>query len=360
MSKIIKVLDPQAGNIQETHISDNAADPTADGQLPAANALFEARPGKHVSLSEASTTNEFPTLLRDGIKTIAFDRYAGTPVTWNLWAMVEPSDKQSEDWVEENQIGELPIVPENGPFPEFKQDLDRTVNIRNYKRGGIISVTEEMIRFNRTNLIKRQAAQLGRAAARTREQACYSVLTTTANYVRTTADGDNDVGANTAATTFSAAGLNLALSVLRTMKDRKSGAYLGVEPNTLIVAPQLEMAAKQLLLSPVLQIPGDGVTTAKVYGTGATNPFRGLIDTIIVSPRVGASYQWALLERQQAVVLQEVEGLQVLQESAGRVEHEGYFKYDNIRFRVRDWYGVGMLNDRFAYFSSSTTAPAVG
>jgi len=58
-------------------------------------------------------------------------------------------------------------------------------------------------------------------------------------------------------------------------------------------------------------------------------------------------------------VLQEVEGLQILQESVGQVQQEGYFRYDNIRYRVRDWYGVGMLNDRYAYLSTSATAPTV-
>lgn len=352
-SKIIKILDPQAGRTEETIVRESDAGPSA-------LSLFEVQRGRRpMSLLEAATTSEFPQLLRDGIRAIAFDRYMATPVTWSQWVAVIPSDKQSEDWIEENILGEAPIVHEGTPYPEVKRDLDRTVNIRNYKRGLILAVTEEMIRFNRTNLIKREAEQLGRTHANTREQSCYTVLTTAGNYTRTTAAGDNDVGNNTAATTFSAAGLNTALNTLRTMKDRKSGVYMGVNPDTLVVAPQLEMAAKQLLMSPALQIPGDGVTTAKVYGTGVTNPFRGLVNTIIVSPRMGTSYQWALLEARQAVVLQEVEGLQILQEAVNRVEHEGYFLYDSIRYRSRDWFGVGMLNDRFAFYSSATAAPAV-
>ena len=207
----------------------------------------------------------------------------GVPTTWPQICDVVPSDKQQEDWLEENALGELPIVHEGTPYPEGRQDLDRTLAIRNYKRGLILAVTEEMIRFNKTNLIKRQAAQLGRSAANTREQTCYSVLTTGGNYVRNSTTGDNDIGANTAATTFSAAGLNTALTTLRTMKDRKSGVYFGVIPDMLIVAPRLEVAAKQLLLSPFLQRTG-GSTTAEVYGSGTTNPFRGLVNTIIVSP----------------------------------------------------------------------------
>lgn len=353
-TKIINILDPQAGTLKETVIDQRAV-----AQTNHAGQIFQSGSHGPMTLREASVLNEFPVLLRDGIRSITFDRYASTPVTWPMFVPVEPSDKQSEDWAEENDIGDLPVVPENTPYPEFSQSIDRTINIRNFKRGGIISVTEEMIRFNKTLLIKRQAQKLGRAAAMTREQAAYSVLTATANYVRNSTTGDNDIGANTAATTFSAGGLNIALNVLRTMKDRKSGHYLGVNPNLLIVAPQLEMAAKQLLLSSNLQIPGSGNGTAVVYGSGSNNPFKGVIDTIIVSPRIGTSYQWALQEAKQAMILQEVDGLQVLQEAAGQIQHEGYFRYDNVRYRVRDWFGLGMLNDRFAYFSSSTTAPAV-
>lgn len=356
-AKIIEILDPQAGRIRETIVPEVPDE--ADGSEQR-QSLFEARRGaRRVDLYEASTLGEFPTLLRDGIRSIAFDSYAGIRTTWQQWVMFQQSDKQSEDWAEENAIGELPIVPENGPYPEFKLDLDRTVNIRNYKRGGIIAVTEEMIRFNRTNLIKRQAAQLGRSSANTREQACYSVLNTAGNYTRADTTGDNDVGANTAATQFSATGLLLALNVLRTMKDRKSGVYFGVSPDTLIVTPLLEMAAKQLVLSPNIANAVAAAAGATVYGTGTVNSFQGIVKTIIVAPRLGLSYQWALMEAKQAVVLQEVEGLQILQESAGRVEHEGYLRYDNVRYRGRDWFGAGMLNDRFAYYSSSTSAPTV-
>lgn len=348
VDKIIKILDPQAGRLQETELHEKPG-----ANLP----LFETRPGRRMTLEEASTLADFPVLLRDGIRSIAFDRYMATPTTYQEWCDVVPSDKMREDWVEENQLGELPVIGEGLPYPESKLDLDRTVQVANHKRGLILAITEEMIRFNRTNLIRRQAAQQGRAAARTREQAAMSVINTSGNYVRTTAD--NDIGNNQANVTFSAAGLNTGMTTLRTMKDRKSGAYLDVMPDTLIVGPRLEVGAKQLLLSPTLQIPGDGVATAKQYGTGVTNPFRGLIRQIIVSARFATSYQWCLMEAKQAVVFQVVDDLQILQESAGSVQHEGYLKYDSVRYRVRDWFGVGMLNDRFAFLSTSTTAPAV-
>src|SRR3972149_5062336 len=331
VEKIIKIIDPQAGTIQ----------------------------GTAIPLEEASTTGEFPVILRDGIRSIVFDSYAGQPTTWQEWAMQMPSDKPAEDWVEESQIGELPVVPEDTPYNEFKQDLDRTLQIKNYKRGGIIAVTEEMIRFNRLNILKRQADKLGRAAANTRDQACYSVLTPMGPYSRNSTAGVNDIGQNTAAAIFGPSTLATAFATIRTMKDRKSGVYLGIEPDTLVVHSNLEFFAKQLLLSPSLMNYVQKPAVDAPYGMGTMNAFKGLIKQIIVSPRVATAWGWVLLQAKQAVVLQEVEGLQILQESVGVVQQEGYFKYDNIRYRVRDWYGVGMLNDRYAYLSSSATAPTV-
>jgi hypothetical protein len=95
------------------------------------------------------------------------------------------------------------------------------------------------------------------------------------------------------------------------------------------------------------------------YGAGTNNVFRGMVNRIIVSPWLGTSYQWVLMKAKRAVVYQEVEPLQLL---IGQIDYQNngsYFNYDRIEYRVRLWFGFGMLNDRFAYFSSSTTAPTL-
>src|SRR3972149_8495224 len=87
VEKIIKIIDPQAGTIQETVIDQNTA-PTYDTKQ-----LFEVkRNGRRITLEEASTTGEFPVILRDGIRSIVFDSYAGQPTTWQEWAMQMPSE----------------------------------------------------------------------------------------------------------------------------------------------------------------------------------------------------------------------------------------------------------------------------
>ena len=350
-AKLIEIIDPQAGRLRET---------TLEAPEPTAPMLEVQRPGgRRMSLREVAENNlsVFPTLLRDGLRAIMFDSYAGVPQTWQLWAQTFQSDKLQEDWLEESAIGLLPKVGEGQPYPHITRDLDRTFQIANEKRGAIISVTEEMVYFNKVGVITQQAQMLGRAMAMTKEQDAYNVLTTAGNYVRNSTTGDNDFGANTAATTFGPSGLaETIFPTLTSAKDRKSGQYLGVRPNTLLCGPALEYAAKQLLLSPALAGMGDADATVS-YGVGTANPFRGVIDQIIVSPFI-QSFSFVVMERQRAVVCQNVWALQLLQASM-TAENSEYLNFDVINYRARELYGFGMLNDRYAYYSSSTTAPTI-
>ena len=360
-TKVFRVLDPQTGRIEDVT------------PKPKPMALDEAmipyprnRRGhivvnhEEVDLSEAGSqlsTYNFPDALRQGLQVDLFTSYAEQPVTYPTWCRVVNSNKQQEEYLFDSAVGLPPIVAEGQPYLEVATDFDSGLIIKNFKRGMIMSVTEEMQKFDQVGKVREMPELMGRAARRGEEQSAMDVLTTAANYTRNSTTGDNDQGANTLSTTFDAAGLIVAFNTLRTMKDRRTGVYLGVNPNTLIVAPKLWWAANMLINSN-MTIRTHGATTAEVYGTGGTNSFFNVVDTIIVSPEFGASYQWALLERGRAVTFQRVEPIQMQIEGAN-AQSESYLTRDVIRYRVRNWYGVGMRDDRFAYFSSSSTAPTV-
>lgn len=367
--KVIKInRNERTGEATSAEIQEVSA-PRFDSQdatqMMEAHVVKEAskRSGRTIrSMKEAATLATFPSLLRDGILPILFNSYNETPVTWNKLAFTQSSNKPAEDWLELNQLGLLPAVGELNPYPEIDGAVDRAVRIVNTKRGMIFAVSEEMWKFDRLNMIRQYPDNLGRAARMTQEQAVYSVLTTTANYTRNSTTGDNDIGANTATATFSATTLNTAIATLQTMRDRKSGTPLNINPNTLVVAPRLAIAAQQLIMSPML-VRASANNAAEVYGTGQRNGF-GFIDNIIVTPFLGGGstqYNWILGERGKGLVYQDVEPLQMLTlgADAGNLS-EGYFVYDKIRYRVRIWFGAGMQNDRFWYYSDSNTAPAVG
>jgi len=310
---------------------------------------------------EASTSN-FPDLLRSGIQFDAFSSYAETPVVYPQIARMVNSNKQQEEYLKDAGIGLAPVVNEGEAYPEASLALSDGVIIKNYKRGYIVPVTEEMQMFDQVGKVRDIANMLGRAMRLTEEQAFMDVLTTAGNYTRNSTTGDNDGGANQQTLTFSPAGLIEAFYVLTTMKDRHSGMYLGVVPNTLVIAPQLWWAARQLLTSPeVMRAHADDdstVITVEKYGTGTTNSFYGAVQNIIVSPQFGSNYEWALLEAGRPIAFQRVKGVEVMQEAAN-ASTGGYFERDVIRYRVRSWFGVGMKDDRFAFFSNSTTAPTV-
>jgi hypothetical protein len=317
--------------------------------------------GRRMTLREAAmNTTDFPVLLQSGLRAILFDSFNEQPTTWQEFCATMSSDKDIETWLQSGRVGTLPQVPELAAYTKVEVALESPVTVRNYKYGVIFGVSEEMIRFDKTNIIAQYPADLGGAAKATIEATTYSVLSTAGNYTANSTTGDNDVGSNTGNTTFSAGGLLTAHRTLTTMKDRKSGRYLGVVPDTLICTPGVEWAARQLLLSPEL-VRASAYTTAEVYGTGQNNYVKGSINRIIVSPWLGTGFQWVLMQRNKAVVYQEVDPLQLLiADVKGHQDNFGYFNYDEISYRVRIWFGVGFKDQRYAYYSSSSTTPAVG
>jgi len=306
----------------------------------------------HAVLQEsagAGSTPNFPDLLRQGLMFDVFSGYNEMPVVYPQIVREVSSNKMSEEYLKDAGIGMLPVVAEGQPYPRAAIALNDGVKIDNLKRGLIIPITEEIRRFDQLGKVRDIANTLGRAARMTREQQVMNVLTTTGNYTRNSTTKDNDIGANYGSTTFGPAGLVTAYRTLVTMKDRKTGQYIGVLPNTLIVTPGLWFFARSLLSSIDLNRQG-GPTTAEVYGAGIPNPFYQLA-TIVVSPLLGATYEWVLLEAKRAVYLQVVDPLSVTPPVYDESD-------DTYEYRVRDWYGVGMKDDRFAYFSNATAAPA--
>lgn len=306
--------------------------------------------------AELSTAN-FPDALRVGLQTDLFSSYAETPVTYPLFVRQISSNKQQEEYLFDSGIGLPPIVNEGENYPELATDFDGGKIIKNYKRGFIMPVTVEMQKFDQVGKVREMPELMGRSMRREEEQAVMNVLTTTANYTRSNTDGDNDEsatgsGANQQTLTFSPTGLIAAFNILRTMKDRKTGLYLGVMPDTLIVAPKLAWVVKQLIQSTTIIRTG----SSEVYGNGVQNAFFDIVRKIIISPEFGSNYEWGLMESGRAITFQRVEPITLLTEAANS---GSYFTRDVIRYRVSNWFGVGMRDDRFAFFSNSTTAPAI-
>ena len=341
--------------------------------------IFSLKPGQRLSdlyevwrevvegrvIAEAAATPQFPVLLKDGLRALLFSEFAGIATEWQNLVQTVPSNKQFETWLRTQGMGTLPKVDEQGTYQQLNApDLKPETVIQNFKRGGILSVTEEMIRFDKYGVIQSNVRDLAGAAAQTREEAVFTALCTAASYVATTSD--NKIGNNTSTNGLSPANIITAYNTLTTMFDRSSGRPLGIIPDTLVTTPDNAFFANQLLMSPTLGRTGaatfDANVAADIYGQGVRNPFFGLVKRIIISYWLrdkGTQYAWILCQAKKGVVLQEVEGLQLLDLRA-EAANESYFTQDMYRYRVRDWFGVGIVDDRYLYYANSTTAPAVG
>lgn len=367
-NKIINIVDRQAGRLVETSVQTNF-DPIENLR----ESLFEnyvKRTGgklRNLSLAEAWVLSpDAANLLRDGVRYLAFSGYQEMNAEWEQLARIESSNRPQEEYLLDASVGTLPKVRSGENVPEVLSSFDRGIIIKNDMYAGIVSITGDDIRFDRLGKIRQIAPTLGRAARQTEAEAVYSVITTTGNYTRTATAGDNDGivgnGANTQTLTFNATNLQAAKLIVGTAKDRKSGAYLGFNPDTLIVAPGMEMAAKQLLMSDTIFRVG-GNTTNETVGQGITNPYFNMVDKIIVSSWFGAKansqYAWALCDsRQQSLMFQRVEPFNVMEENPGMTS-ESYINRDVIRYKAMGYFGVGIVDDRAWFYSNSSTAPTV-
>lgn len=355
---VIEVVNAAAGEFREVK------PPRVDAQD--ITEVFQqrlGRTGRRMRLSEAAelmedlSTTEFPQLLRRGLRPILFSEYAGWPSTHQVWCAEEPSDAEYETGIEMSNLGKAPIVAEGQDYPEATAKLDRSIQIQNQKRGYALPIHWEMLRYDRTGMIRDLVAELGGSMRYTEEDDAYTVLTTGGNYTRNSTTADNDIGANTASTQFGPVGLMTAYKTLTTMKDRKSGRYLGVMPDTLVVGVGLTHFAKQLLTSPTIMPLGDPGSAATLYGQGTTNPFRDMIKTIVVSPLMGGQYRWVLGQAKKFIKKFVVQDLELLD---GSVSDWSYKKKKSLYYRIDKVYGIGMWNDRFAFYSSDATGPLVG
>ena len=297
-------------------------------------------------------------ILRTGIKFMAFERYRQMPRTFEGIVTYMDSMKPQEEYLRDAAIGQLPPAPSGQEVKDITSSFEGGVTIPNVLYRGLVSVYGDWIKFDQIGKIRQVPDLLARALRLTEEQQVYNVLTTTGNYARNSTTGDNDVGANTAATTFSGLGLELALSTIATSKDRKSGNYLGLRADTIVIPPRMEVPVKQLLMSTNVDHTG----ASEVRGLGTTNIYRGMLNNIVVTPWLGTginAYQWLLFDSTVPwCMFQTVEPANVFQEDANMTS-ESWLRYDKVNFLAREYFGCGIVDDRGAYYSSSTTAPTV-
>lgn len=304
------------------------------------------------------TQPDSANILRSDIRMVAFTAFNSNPRTFGAFADIVSSMKPQEEYLRDAAIGLIPVAPSGTEAPMVGSGFEGGVTIVNALRRARARILMDWVRFDQIGKIRQVAQEMGLAGRMTEEYAVYNHISTTGNYTRNSTTSDNDVGANQQTLTFNAVNLRTAMAVISTAKDRKSGAYLGYSPDTLITTPLNQIAALQLLQSVNLQRT-HGNTTAEAMGTGTTNPFIGLVRQIVVSPWFGASHQWALCDSTRGTLkFQEVEAFNVFQQTQ-IADNQAWFVLDTLEYLLKGYFGVGFTDDRAWFYSDSTTAATV-
>lgn len=313
----------------------------------------------NIGLKEAFLTYpDAANILRTDVRYLAFSKFKEMPRTFEAFTSFTNSNKPQEEYLRDAAIGVIPKAPSGTEAPTLVSNFEGgTIIVNNFHRGRV-PILGDWIRFDQIGKIRQLAIELGRAGRQTEEDEVYKYISTAANYNRNSTTNDNNIGANTAATTFDGLGLELAMNTISTSKDRKSGSYLGYKADTIIIGPRMEVPVKQLLLSGDLNRT-HGATAAEVRGTGTVNQYKGMIDKIVISPWFSASYAWALCDSTvESFMYQTVEPFDVMQQDTN-ITSEDWMKLDTIWFLVKGYFGLGFVDDRAWYLSTSSTAPTV-
>jgi len=194
-------------------------------------------------------------------------------------------------------IGTMENVYEGGPYKHTESMEEKWVEIKGQKYGKILDITEEMLMYDQTGLVLRQAGQMGESAAMFREKLIMNTIQDITNYkawypgVSGTAT-QTDLYQNATSDPHSQDNLitnalvnhtdiNAAILLFAALVDER-GDPIVIGPKVLLVPNSLLMAANMIYKSSVL-IGGANSQPNPYAGVfkPVTSPFLDAQSTII-------------------------------------------------------------------------------
>lgn len=213
------------------------------------------------SISVANT-GAFSQLISRDFKKVLFDEYLRQPEEYKAIANVGTMDGA---YLREGQLAGLSSLQKRGEgeptaFDNFIQGNEKTVYPDNFSLGFV--VTENMWDDDKTGYIKKAFAELGKAAAYTRELLFWDLLnsgfvTTTRTAIDSAAlfAAHTPVDGGTAYSNYAASASSLTMTTLQAAMDNfeglknERGIPIRVKPKMLIVPTGVRWKAEELLKS---------------------------------------------------------------------------------------------------------------
>jgi len=285
------------------------------------------------------TRSDVPNLLEDGLKTVFFEALEAAIGDYERIATIVPSESDEEvyPW-----LGAVPSVRE---FTDERMPLgllEHSYTIKNKTWESSIAVERAAIEDDKYGQIKLRVQSLAREVKRHMDELVFTLL---ANGFTTTcydgqyffdtdhSSGDSGTQSNKGTSALDASALQSAITAMMKFKDDR-GKLLGIVPDVLVVPPDLQWTAMELLESTYW--PEEGSSTARL----ASNVLKGKLD-LIVSPYLTDSNDWFVLSTKGVLKPILLQSRTPVEFAALESDSETGFMRDQYIYGVRARYNAG-------------------
>ena len=296
--------------------------------------------GDNMELARAAinSTSTFPAIMANLANKSVMTGFNEAETTFQIWAGKGSNrDFKEAARVALSEAGNLELVPEGGQFQQdFLGEASARTKVATY--GKLFSLTRQAIINDDLGLFSKIATKYGSAAKRLVNKMVYAQLTGNVKMQDNVALFDAKHG-NVATTgeALSVKAIAKAITAMRRQKGITGDATLNITPKYLVVPPELEMVAYQIVNS-----------TAAVDGvnSGVVNPYKGrfvvVADAELTDP--DAWYLVADATQHDTIEVTYLNGVET-----PRLETRQGFDVDGIEYKVAFDCGVSALDFRGVY-----------
>lgn len=296
--------------------------------------------GDNMELARAAinSTSTFPAIMSNLANKSVMVGFNEAETTYQIWAGKGSNrDFKEAARVALSEAGNLELVPEGA---QFKQDSfgEASARTKVATYGKLFSLTRQAIINDDLGLFSKIATKYGSAAKRLVNKMVYAQLTGNVKMQDNVALFDSKHG-NVAGTgeALSVKAIAKAITAMRRQKGITGEATLNITPKYLVVPPELEVTAYQIVNS-----------TAAVDGvnSGVVNPYKGrfivVADAELTDP--DAWYLVADATQHDTIEVTYLNGVET-----PRLETRQGFDVDGIEYKVAFDCGVSALDFRGLY-----------
>nr|DAE46448.1 MAG TPA: major capsid protein [Bacteriophage sp.] len=301
---------------------------------------LQANFGDNMELARQAinSTSTFPAIMANLANKSVMVGFNEAETTYQIWAGKGSNrDFKEAARVALSEAGNLELVPEGGQFQQdFLGEASARTKVATY--GKLFSLTRQAIINDDLGLFSKIATKYGSAAKRLVNKMVYAQLTGNVKMQDNIALFDTKHG-NVAGTgeALSVKAIAKAITAMRRQKGITGEATLNITPKYLVVPPELEVTAYQIVNSTAVV---DGVNS------GVVNPYKGrfvvVADAELTDP--DAWYLVADASQHDTIEVTYLNGVET-----PRLETRQGFEVDGIEYKVAFDCGVSALDFRGVY-----------